>query len=458
MEKIINSSIDSKERSVEVQREKDFSSVPTNQPTPSSVDDSNENEIKKQENQDSKVESTEVLRNALANDWQRLKTSEISRQDVLETALQETEEDFEIFSDPVAEFVKTTGKKVHKVSDVIEKGIEPLDFLINNLVVKNLASEGDKKLNIFHTQPSAGKSTLLSQMAIHLASEVSFLFDNNFSINNRDSKGNIRPIIWAGLEEPTSKISKRFNDQIDTFIKMNYIKKEDKKDVLSRILIVNDDILTEETTEEGKIILPDLQNLVRAINPSVIFVDTFTAVCGSKGIDVSNMTGMGRVITPFQEIANLGVSTWLMCHNTKQEYDREMSSAQGNNSLQASAKLMLTMRQDKEKGKEYHILSITKSNDIERQKYSLRLDYPVFVCEGVKDGEIVSLENRQQVFIDCLKYADRLLPQFDNNLDKVCEQLNKEGKKTLLGCAWHRDNLRKSLKKLYEGKYGLYQR
>ena len=53
------------------------------------------------------------------------------------------------------------------------------------------------------------------------------------------------------------------------------------------------------------------------------------------------------------------------------------------------------------------------------------------------------MDKRKQEFVDTLKYADRLLKEFDNDLNKVTQQLNKEGKKTLRGCPWQRDNLKK---------------
>ncbi len=451
-----------------------------------------ETEMKNQEKeQNSKVGNTLLLKNALQNNWQKLQASaekreqeekekkakaeakEIAkdlinketgeveretRESVIENALQETEEDFKVFSDPVKEFMKVTDKKVFPTDEVVEKGIAPLDYLIKNLVVKSLSNEGDKKIHIIHGQPASYKSTLMSQMAIHLSSNTDFLYNKEFLINNRDAKGDAQTIIWVTLEEPISKVAKRFNDQIDKFIEKGYIKAENKKEVLHRILIVDDEMLDEVILDDGKVILQDLQSLVLATKPCAIFYDTFTAICGCKGIDVSNMTGMGKILKPYQDIANLGVVSFFSCHNTKQEYDREMSSAQGNNSLQASAKLMISMRNDKEKGKPYHIMAITKSNDFEKQKYSLRLDYPIFKCEGATESEIKSADKRKQELIETLKYADGLLPQFDNDLVKVCEQLNKEDKKTLLGHPWQKDNLRKELKKLYEGKYGPYYR
>lgn len=71
---------------------------------------------------------------------------------------------------------------------------------------------------------------------------------------------------------------------------------------------------------------------------------------------------------------------------------------------------------------------------------------------------MTSVDKRKQEFIDTLKYADSLLPQFDNNIVKVCEQLNKEDKRTYQGHVWQKDNLRANLKRLYDGKYGIYHK
>jgi flagellar biosynthesis regulator FlaF len=78
------------------------------------------------------------------------------------------------------------------------------------------------------------------------------------------------------------------------------------------------------------------------------------------------------------------------------------------------------------------------------------------VCEGTTDSEIKSADKKKEEFIETLKYADRLLKEFDNDLNKVAQQLNKEGKRTYLGHSWLVDNLRVSLKRLYDGKYGPY--
>ena len=499
MQNFLDTSTDSKEHSVEVKREtKSFLVPQQKQPTTSSVDDSIDNtpiyigeqkqekidlltnHLKEEEKMEENTKTNSLNAIAYENEIKNEQVTAIAeessietkqeamkvraewerptRKSVIETALQESEKDFEVFSDPIEEFMKITNKKVYLTDKVIEKGITPIDYLIKNLIVKSLSNEGDKKIHIIHGQPSSYKSTLLSQMAIHLASNTDFLYNKEFLINNRDAKGNIQPIIWVALEEPISKVAKRFEDQIDKFIEMGYIKAEDKKEVLHRILIVDDEMLDEVILDDGKVLLQDLQSLVLTTKPSAIFYDTFTAICGRKGVDVSNMTGMGRILTPYQDIANLGVVSFFSCHNTKQEYDREMSSAQGNNSLQASAKLMISMRNDKEKGKGYHIMAITKSNDFEKQKFSLKLEYPVFICEGSTEGELPSVDKKKQEFIETLKYADRLLKEFDNDLNKVVGQLNTEGKKTLRGCPWQRDNLRKELKKLYEGKFGPYYR
>jgi hypothetical protein len=55
---------------------------------------------------------------------------------------------------------------------------QTLNNSILGSIVKSLSIKGDKKIHIIHKQPSSYKSTLLSQMAIHLVSNTDFLYNN----------------------------------------------------------------------------------------------------------------------------------------------------------------------------------------------------------------------------------------------------------------------------------------
>jgi hypothetical protein len=239
-----------------------------------------------------------------------------------------------------------------------------------------------RKVYFVGSETGSNKSLLMSQMALSIITETPLFFTDRFKINNRDERGDLRPIIWISCRDKVDNIAGIFFNQFQKFVELGYIKKEiaSVETVLRHLEILSPDVLTEFYKDSR-----EFENFVISLNPSAIFIDDFFALNRDKykfmQVDFKNMKEMYGLFKPFRELSNMGYLS-IFSHPFKDYSDEE-------DCLEQLSTCILSI-DDKPNDKATHQMNFIKCNYLapeKKEKVSLVMDYPIFKCVKSKKEE-----------------------------------------------------------------------
>lgn len=239
-----------------------------------------------------------------------------------------------------------------------------------------------RKVYFVGSETDDNKSLLMSQMALSVITETPLFLTDRFKINNRDEKGDLRPIMWISCRDEIADVAGRFWGQYNKLAELGYVKKEDasRREVLKRMLIYSPDVITDLYGDYR-----EFEKLIVLLNPSAIFVDDFFELDRDKHkfmqVDFKNIKEMYNLFKPFRELSNMGYLS-IFSHPFKDYSDEE-------DCLEQLSTCILSI-DDKPNDKATHQMSFIKCNYLapeKKEKVSLVMDNPIFKCIKSKTEE-----------------------------------------------------------------------
>lgn len=244
--------------------------------------------------------------------------------------------------------------------------VDDEEFLLNSLqgfLVENLFELPDKnggdvrKIFFIGSRNWDNKTTLMSQIALHIASEVPLFFREKFAIqNNRDERGEKRPIIWISYSEDRESIEDRFSRQYKEFMKLGF---EGEFNIF---------ILTCKDLEKI-----DLRSFVLDKNPIAIFVDDFfLSEDARKDVkDWKQLRDMYKIFKPYRDLANMGYLS--IFSNPFGVFDEEEKCLE-----RLSEFVMYIGKKQKEEGYRIQIRKCNYLPPCLQEDINLTMEYPIF--------------------------------------------------------------------------------
>ena len=336
----------------------------------------------------------------------------------------------------------STKKTAYTVNEVLSRGLPPIKFLVDNLIIQNIPNEGDKKLISLNGDPGEGKTLLTLQLMVCIAGKIDFL--SKFHINNEDN----RPVMLITMEDSYSRTASLINKMLLCYVEKGLIKKEDVIDIQDNIIISADrELLSIEYGEfrELKKYLNSLDKL-----PCLIALDNYSNLVGEMGFDSNSMDGTSKIVAPMCDIASMGITFLVITHTNKNKV-KGLYRNQGNNTFSGFCKecLLLTKKEGE------LVLEMTKSNDLQLATYKLKRDFPLHFCiGGYNEAEkMASREEDMKLYVKKLQaVAETKIQCVKMNIKKtyteLASELNAEGFTTKTDEAWTGDYLNKEINKL----------
>lgn len=335
-----------------------------------------------------------------------------------------------------------TKKTAYTVNEVLSRGLPPIKFLVDNLIIQNIPNEGDMKLISLNGDPGEGKTLLTLQLMVCIAAKIDFL--SKFHINNEDN----RPVMLITMEDSYSRTASLINKMLLCYVEKGLIKKEDVIDIQDNIIISADRELLSIENGEFKYLKEYLNSLDKM--PCFIALDSYPSLVGTMNFDSNSMDDTSRIVAPMCNIASMGITFWIITC-TNRYHTKGLYRNQGNNTFSSFCKecLLLTKKEGE------LVLEMTKSNDLQLATYKLKRDFPLHFCmEWYNEAE--KMASREE---DMKLYVKKLQDVFEKKINfrkmgikkaytELANELNVEGFTTKKGEAWTGDYLNKEINKL----------
>ena len=245
--------------------------------------------------------------------------------------------------------------------------------LIDNLFEFPNKYCGDRrKVYFVGSESGDNKSLLMSQMALSIVTETPLFLTDRFKINNRDERGDLRPILWISCRDKITDVAGRFWEQYNKLAELGYVKKEDasRRDVLHRMLIFTPEVITDLYGDYRA-----FEKLIVSVNPSAIFVDDFFALDKNKykfmQADFKDIIQMHKLFHPFRELSNMGYLS-IFSHPFRNYSDEEDCLEQLSTCI-----LEINSKNDDNTKKQMNFVKCNYLAPKNQEKVSLIMDYPI---------------------------------------------------------------------------------
>lgn len=239
-----------------------------------------------------------------------------------------------------------------------------------------------RKVYFVGSETDDNKSLLMSQMALSIVTETPLFLTDRFKINNRDERGDLRPILWISCRDEIADVAGRFWGQYNKLAELGYVKKEDasRKDVLKRMLIFSSDVITDLYGDYR-----EFEKLIVSVNPSAIFVDDFFTLDENKykfmQVDFKDNVRMHKLFHPFRELSNMGYLS-IFSHPFRDYSDEEDCLEQLSNCV-----LSINSNSTDNTKKRMNFIKCNYLAPKNKEKVSLIMDYPILKSESKNTEE-----------------------------------------------------------------------